>query len=154
MCRIHAEVEVAKVAMRIGHLMLCGFSQHCSLTAARLVSSSLSLADTAPQEQRDQQTQPPTSATARREAAEGSPAADDTASFSTDAGAMPDAGLAGLHHLTAVRLLGEAASHSPDVLAAAVWDVLWPCLGSAGESLNAGGNPMRTINCQIARSWC
>ena len=122
------------MATQIGHLLLCGFNQHCSLAATRLVSSSLSFADTAPQEQRNQQTQPPRSATARQEAAEGSPTADDIASFSTDAMAVPDESLAGLHHLAAVRLLGEAASRSPDVLAAAVWDALWPCLGSAGES--------------------
>ena len=129
MCRLHPEAEVAKSAMRIGHQLLCGFDQHCSAAAVQLVSSSLPHAQAGPQQQHERQE----SASEQSEIGQRASAAD-AAVVESHADLVTGNGLAALHHMAAVRLLGEAAIQKPASVAAEVWDALWPCLGPAGKA--------------------
>ena len=135
LCRLHVEAEVVKLAMRIAHLLLCGFGERCSQSAVRLVAGSL------PQARPAQDREPGNSAaeghagTLRTELGEASAlSAEDKSSLVPGAGREPDASLAGLGHVAAVRLLGEAGAQQPSRLGALVWDALWPCLEATGSS--------------------
>ena len=129
MCRLHPEAEVAKSAVRIGHQLLCGFGQHCSAAAVRLISSRLPRAQAGPQQQQESQK----SASEQTKIGDSALAADAAVTASHAEMGVGNA-LAALHHTAAVRLLGEAAMQQPASLAAEVWDALWPCLGPAGKA--------------------